>query len=52
MQILVTHPQAMSLRNMNERTLIMQGGVPIRVGTETIGGIGVGGTPRGETDEA
>jgi len=51
-QILVAHPEAMGLRDMNERILIMQGGVPIQVGTETIGGIGVGGTPGGETDEA
>jgi uncharacterized protein GlcG (DUF336 family) len=28
------------------------GGVPIKVGNETIGGIGVGGAPAGETDEA
>ncbi len=51
-QILVAHPEAMGLRDMNERILIMQGGLPIQVGPETIGGIGVGGTPGGETDEA
>jgi uncharacterized protein GlcG (DUF336 family) len=51
-QILMAHPEATGLRDMNGRILIMQGGLPIQAGTETIGGIGVGGTPGGETDEA
>ena len=32
--------------------LLVQGGVPIKVGEEVIGAIGVGGTPAGEKDEA
>lgn len=32
--------------------LILGGGVPIRVGNETIGAVGVGGAPSGDIDEA
>lgn len=32
--------------------LILGGGVPITVGNETIGGVGVGGAPSGDFDEA
>jgi uncharacterized protein GlcG (DUF336 family) len=31
---------------------MMQGGVPIKAGTETIGAIGVSGAPGGDKDEA
>ncbi|MFI5342273.1 MAG: heme-binding protein [Candidatus Methylomirabilales bacterium] len=51
-KIVVEHPDAVGLKDMNEKVLIMQGGLPIKVGAEVIGGIGVGGTPGGETDEA
>ncbi len=51
-RILIERPDATGLRDMNDRILIMQGGLPIRTGAEVIGGIGVGGTPGGETDEA
>jgi len=51
-KILVEHPDATGLRDMNNRILIMQGGLPIKAGGEVIGGIGVGGTPGGDTDEA
>ena len=51
-KIMVEHPDATGLRDMNNRILIMQGGLPIKAGTEAIGGIGVGGTPGGDTDEA
>jgi uncharacterized protein GlcG (DUF336 family) len=33
-------------------TVLMAGGVPIKVGTETIGAIGVSGAPGGDKDEA
>jgi uncharacterized protein GlcG (DUF336 family) len=33
-------------------TVLMQGGVPIKAGTETIGAIGVSGAPGGDKDEA
>ncbi|KAE8420602.1 hypothetical protein BDV36DRAFT_249207 [Aspergillus pseudocaelatus] len=32
--------------------LVLAGGVPIRVGNETIGAVGVGGAPSGDLDEA
>jgi uncharacterized protein GlcG (DUF336 family) len=32
--------------------LVLAGGVPIRIGTETIGAVGVGGAPGGDIDEA
>jgi len=51
-KILVEHPDATGLRDMNNRILIMQGGLPIKAGAEVIAGIGVGGTPGGDTDEA
>jgi len=51
-KIMVEHPEATGLRDMNDKILIMQGGLPITTGGETIGGIGVGGTPGGDTDEA
>ena len=51
-KIMVEHPDATGLRDMSNRILIMQGGLPIKAGTEVIGGIGVGGTPGGDTDEA
>ena len=35
-----------------EGTVMMAGGVPIKVGTETIGAIGVSGAPGGDKDEA
>jgi uncharacterized protein GlcG (DUF336 family) len=51
-KIMLDHPDATGLRDMNDRILIMQGGLPIKAGAEVIGGIGVGGTPGGDTDEA
>ena len=51
-KIVAAHPDAAGLKDMNEKILIMQGGLPIKAGAEVIGGIGVGGTPGGDTDEA
>jgi uncharacterized protein GlcG (DUF336 family) len=51
-KVIVEHPDAAGLTDMNEMILIMPGGLPIKAGTEVIGGIGVGGTPGGDTDEA
>ncbi len=46
------HPELAGLADMNDSILILQGGLPIKTGQEVVGGIGVGGTPAGETDEA
>jgi uncharacterized protein GlcG (DUF336 family) len=43
---------AMSPPPIVEGTIMLAGGVPIKVGTETIGAIGVSGAPGGEKDEA
>ena len=51
-KIVIEHPDAAGLKDMNGMILIMPGGLPIKAGTEVIGGIGVGGTPGGDTDEA
>ncbi len=51
-KIVAEHPDAAGLSRMNKKILILQGGLPIKVGTEVVGGIGVGGTPGGPTDEA
>lgn len=51
-KIMLEHPDAIGLRDMNNKILVMQGGLPIKAGGEVIGGIGVGGTPGGDTDEA
>jgi uncharacterized protein GlcG (DUF336 family) len=51
-KIVAAHPEAAGLKDMNEKILLMQGGLPITAGAEVIGGIGVGGTPGGDTDEA
>ncbi len=51
-KIIAQHPDAAALSRMNDKILILQGGLPIKAGPEVVGGIGVGGTPGGETDEA
>jgi len=43
---------AMSPPPSVEGTVMLAGGVPIKVGTETIGAIGVSGAPGGDKDEA
>ncbi|MFQ5776203.1 MAG: heme-binding protein [Kiloniellaceae bacterium] len=45
-------PEAAGLRDMNEKILLLGGGLPITAGGEVIGGIGVGGAPGGRLDEA
>jgi uncharacterized protein GlcG (DUF336 family) len=40
------------LRDMNDKILILGGGLPIRFGQDLVGGIGVGGAPGGQLDEA
>jgi len=47
----VQNPGAAQLTSIDD-FLILAGGVPIKVGNETIGAIGVGGAPSGDFDEA
>lgn len=51
-RLVATQPELQGLRDMNESILILGGGLPIRIGGEVLGGIGVGGAPGAEFDEA
>jgi uncharacterized protein GlcG (DUF336 family) len=50
--VVVNNPPTEGLRDMNEHILILGGGLPIVVDEEVVGGIGVGGAPGGDLDEA
>jgi len=45
-------PTLQALREMNDRILILGGGLPIEIGGEVVGGIGVGGAPGTHLDDA
>lgn len=45
-------PTIEGLRDMNEKILILGGGLPVAISGEVLGGIGVGGAPGGHLDEA
>ncbi|MHB8482707.1 MAG: GlcG/HbpS family heme-binding protein [Nitrospiria bacterium] len=45
-------PELYGLRNMNSQILILAGGLPIKIDNESVGGIGVGGAPGGNLDDA
>lgn len=45
-------PAAANLQNITDGLLFLGGGLPITVGGEVVGGIGVGGAPSGAQDEA
>ncbi len=45
-------PTLQALREMNEQVLILGGGLPIEIGGEVVGGIGVGGAPGAHLDDA
>ncbi len=45
-------PELEQLREMDERMLILAGGLPIKIGDALVGGIGVGGAPGGHLDQA
>ncbi len=51
-ELIRDRPEAAGLRDMNEKVLILGGGLPIEAGGDVIGGIGVGGAPGGHLDEA
>lgn len=46
------NPALAGLRDMDERMVILGGGLPIRIGGALVGGIGVGGAPGGDLDAA
>ncbi|RMH07075.1 MAG: heme-binding protein [Nitrospirae bacterium] len=50
--LIAQHPALQALREMNERILILGGGLPIRLEGNVVGGIGVGGAPGAHLDEA
>ena len=50
-ELMTKIPTLQALRDMNERILILGGGVPIVMGKEVVGGIGVGGAPGTQLDE-
>ena len=45
-------PTLQALRDMNDNILILGGGLPIKIGETVVGGIGVGGAPGADLDEA
>ena len=51
-KLIQKRPGAAGLKDMNEKILILGGGLPIAAEGEVIGGIGVGGAPGGDLDEA
>ena len=51
-EALEKNPSNAGIRNLDDRILILAGGLPIKVGNEVIGGIGVGGAPGGDKDAA
>lgn len=51
-QMIGEKPFLEGLRDMDSRLVILGGGLPIQIGGERVGGIGVGGAPGGHLDEA
>lgn len=51
-KMIAGNPTLEELRNMNEMILMLGGGLPIKAGEEVLGGIGVGGSPGADKDEA
>ena len=49
---IANNPELDELKSMDERILILAGGLPIRIDDELVAGIGVGGAPGGHLDEA
>ncbi|MEW6543113.1 MAG: heme-binding protein [Nitrospirota bacterium] len=51
-ELIAKVPTLQALREMNRNVLILGGGLPIEVGGEVVGGIGVGGAPGAHLDDA
>ncbi len=50
--MIVKMPAIQGMQFMNEHMLLLAGGLPIEIGKEFVGGIGVGGAPGGHLDAA
>jgi uncharacterized protein GlcG (DUF336 family) len=50
-QMIASNPGAAGLKDISG-VIVLNGGLPIRVGDEVIGSVGVGGSPSGDRDEA
>jgi uncharacterized protein GlcG (DUF336 family) len=51
-ELIAKVPTLQTLRDMNAEILILGGGLPIEIGGEVVGGIGVGGAPGAHLDDA
>jgi uncharacterized protein GlcG (DUF336 family) len=51
-ELVAKMPAVQGLQHMNEHMLLLGGGLPIEIGGEVVGGIGVGGAPGGHLDAA
>ncbi len=51
-ELITKVPTLQALRDMNDRVLILGGGLPIEINGEVVGGIGVGGAPGAHLDDA
>jgi uncharacterized protein GlcG (DUF336 family) len=51
-ELMIKDPNLHALGDMNEQILILGGGLPLVLGNEYVGGIGVGGAPGTQFDEA
>jgi uncharacterized protein GlcG (DUF336 family) len=51
-ELITKVPTLQALREMNDEILILGGGLPVEIGGEHIGGIGVGGAPGAHLDDA
>ena len=51
-ELIVKMPHLQALREMNDNVLILGGGLPIQIGNDMVGGIGVGGAPGTHLDDA
>jgi uncharacterized protein GlcG (DUF336 family) len=51
-EMIAKQPAAQGLRDMDPNILMLGGGLPIEIGGDVIGGIGVGGAPGAQLDEA
>lgn len=51
-ELVVKMPHLHAIGKMNESIIILGGGLPIQFGSEVVGGIGVGGAPGTQLDDA